>query len=338
MECITLVSKRGQKELEKLNDNKIDLGIKTIEIINPMKIKVELVSDHILTITFPEKYPYEQPIVKINYYNKTIECENYSPAIRLGDIVLNVNKLLALDDVQEKIKQNIVVFNNNNEVIQLLKNKNKDLKIVIGVGNVDALNAIYDGLDYSNFRENYDAGITNYKDMIDVEKKDFLALDLSIDDNYFTESVTSQLKNSCSVVIFDFSVSKFFRYNKGIHLLIDTLIPETGCLYIENQFTGMNLVNCNKDTSEKVQREFDRNFGKAFMVKDKLQSTNTYAQIIKDLYERVDENNKLYFKNMFKDSEYEINFEIIIGVYPLHKGIDNGFPNTKYYKITKVCK
>ncbi len=341
MECNTektLKTGRQQKEFDNLHKNKGYLNIKTTEIINPLKIKVELLSNHTVTITFLEKYPFIEPIVQVYYYHKIIEQDNYSPGITLEHIILHVNKIVTNDVVQEEINRNIIIEKHNNTLIQLLKSKNKDLKIVIGAGNVDAEKATFEGLDYTNFSGNYDVGITNYKEMVDFEKTDFLALDFTIDDNFFTESITTRLKNSCSIVIFDFYVSKSFHNNKGIHMLIDMLIPETGCLFIENQCSEIDIAFCDRDNSQYFQTQFDRNFGKAFMLKYKTKLGNVYAQTIMGLSDKVDENNELYFKNMFQNSEYEIKFEIITGNYPLHKGNKNGFPNTKYYKITKVCK
>ncbi len=342
--CNMKYTGRIQKEVDDINENKNDFNIKIINGNDLTKIKIELLSNNKLTMTFPTNYPFTQPIVKLNYYDQVIEFPNYSPQIRFPTIITNVNNLLTQMEVQETINKNIIIEKYNNNVIYILKNKNKDLKIVIGAGNVDRGST----LDYTNFKDNYDAGITNY-DMIDKEKNDFLALNLTIDENYATESITTQLKNLCSIVIFDFSVIKFFGNSKCIHMLIDMLIPNVGCLYIDEPFYDITSIINNMNLVRDIQKEFNDNYGNVFMNKIKfLSDINEFKEIITNRNEKVDENNKLYFKNMFKESEYDINFEVINGIYPLHKGMDNGFLQLcykimtgnyqTYYKITKVLK
>ncbi len=341
-------SARIQKESKELDEKKNEFNIKTVDGNDLTKIKIELLSNHKIIMTFPINYPFGQPIVKINHYYPEIIYPNYSPQVKFPSIITNVNNFLTQQKVQEEINKNIIIENYNNNVIQLLKNKNKDLKIVIGAGNVDAKNATYNGLDYTNFKDHYDAGITNY-DMIDENKKDFLALNLTIDENYATESITSQLKNLCSVVIFDFSVIKFFGNTKCIHMLIDMLIPNLGCLYIDEPFQGITSIINNMKTVRDIQKKFNDNYGTMFVNKIKsLSDINEIKEIITNINERVNANNVLYFKNMFEKSEYDINFEIIIGNYPLNKGQNNGVLQScykfvsgtqqTYYKITKVYK
>ncbi len=132
-------------------------------------------------------------------------------------------------------------------VINFLMSKNKELKVIIGGGNSnDEINNI---TNYSDYNDNYDVTITHDIKMINLIEMNFPSLLLQILNNENTKSITSDLNNLCSIIIFDDKTLNSFNYDEGIDILIDMLIPNDGELYILESNTFINThkhINNNK--------------------------------------------------------------------------------------------